>query len=124
MGNRKNLPQPEPPNPALSLDAHSFYRKILARPLAADTIGMKLCNTGDKIAANRIEQGHAIYKIASVLVSHIYIPCDFHHWQISSAKTDRLNRLPIIRCNTGEIYDQHIGVSAVKIGVRIDRDPV
>ncbi len=33
MGNRKNLPQPGNPNPALSLNAKIFYRKKVAPPL-------------------------------------------------------------------------------------------
>jgi putative transposase len=32
MGNRKKLPQHGSHNPALSLDAHTFYRKEIARP--------------------------------------------------------------------------------------------
>ena len=32
MGNRKNLPQPGKPNPALSLNAQTFYRKKIAPP--------------------------------------------------------------------------------------------
>jgi hypothetical protein len=34
MGNRKNLPQPGNPNPALSLNAKIFYRKKVAPPPA------------------------------------------------------------------------------------------
>jgi hypothetical protein len=37
MGNRKNLPQPGKPNPALSLNAQTFYRKKIAPPPASLT---------------------------------------------------------------------------------------
>jgi hypothetical protein len=42
LGNRKNLPQHGKPNPALSLDAKTFYRKKVAPPGAAgfDFIGV------------------------------------------------------------------------------------
>jgi hypothetical protein len=35
MGNRKNLPQHGKPNPALSLNAQTFYRKKIAPPFAS-----------------------------------------------------------------------------------------
>ena len=35
MGNRKKLPQPGKPNPALSLNAQTFYRKKIAPPKGA-----------------------------------------------------------------------------------------